>query len=566
MNFKSIIDETFKELNLIPINGQDSIIDRILTDFIINKKRNVILSAATGIGKSIIGAVVSRIITKLNQDEIDNADKLLGAMIVVHSNTLVKQYNDTFSKYGSDTFHQIIGSGNYECQSGNSLSLYENSKSVTAEDCFRDKVDKQTEIDYCTSCEYAIAKSYINKTDTLITNYTYHFISSMWTHHLYPRKIVIFDEAHTINDVFCEHNSIHVSSHKLEFYIKECENSYPNQTRDYVNSIKQLVKDINANKITEANYFTALKSLINTYKGIGAVFTKYAKEETDNVEYIRLKKIGKKYDDLACKIGDLFTYNYDHVFEDKPDTAEFTVKPIFVGNMSDSIMSDDYNLFMSATISDKFMIQTLNLKPEETTFINLDPVYDPDNKQLIFIDSHRLNFSSMKKPEILKHLSDSVRDITGDASSDGYKGLMLVPSFDVGTTLAKSVSKKAKVFLHNRESVKLNQLIEDFKSYDGPSILISPSIYEGLDFADDLSRYQLLIKAPFPGLGEKRMKYIADNYPDVYKIMTIMKIIQGVGRSVRGPDDWAITFILDSNIRYLFNSPLNAWKNQFSIA
>jgi Rad3-related DNA helicase len=61
------------------------------------------------------------------------------------------------------------------------------------------------------------------------------------------------------------------------------------------------------------------------------------------------------------------------------------------------------------------------------------------------------------------------------------------------------------------------------------------------------------------------MKYIANNYPDIYKIITIKKIIQAIGRSVRNKDDHAITFVLDCNIEYLFSSQLNVWKNEFKI-
>jgi len=39
---------------------------------------------------------------------------------------------------------------------------------------------------------------------------------------------------------------------------------------------------------------------------------------------------------------------------------------------------------------------------------------------------------------------------------------------------------------------------------------------------------------------------------DWYARDTILKIVQGAGRSIRSKDDWAHTFILDSNINRLF--------------
>ena len=106
MNFKKEIDQAYSELGLIPINGQDQAVDRILTEFLVNDKRNLILSAQTGTGKSIIGAVVAMVFkTHFEDDPESTSDdydtKINNAMIVVHSNNLVAQYGDTFKDFGS---------------------------------------------------------------------------------------------------------------------------------------------------------------------------------------------------------------------------------------------------------------------------------------------------------------------------------------------------------------------------------------------------------------------------------------------------------------------------------
>jgi Rad3-related DNA helicase len=134
----------------------------------------------------------------------------------------------------------------------------------------------------------------------------------------------------------------------------------------------------------------------------------------------------------------------------------------------------------------------------------------------------------------------------------------------VAEQIANGITGKARVFLHDRNT-KLNDLIAEFKNYTKSAVLISPSIFEGLDFAGDNSRFQILLKAPYPSLGEKRMKHIADNYGEIYRLMTLKKIIQGIGRSVRSEDDYATTYVLDANIKKLFNSSLNVWKDQFEV-
>lgn len=79
-----------------------------------------------------------------------------------------------------------------------------------------------------------------------------------------------------------------------------------------------------------------------------------------------------------------------------------------------------------------------------------------------------------------------------------------------------------------------------------PTVLVSPSMTEGVDLYDDLSRFQVFLKMPFPYLGDevtkKRMKLNEGWYPFV----TARSIIQGVGRSIRNETDTATTYILDT--------------------
>lgn len=568
---KEYISKAYKDIGMIPINGQDSIVEKILTDFFINKKRNVILSADTGTGKSIIGAVVAKVFSYVFEDD-ESEDRVFPSMIVVHSNSLVKQYGETFNKFASNEFHQIIGANNYHCAAATALS--KENEVLNAEDCFESIADEQIKKKYCIDCEYKRAKSYVNNTDCLITNYSYHFISRMVSNHVAKRKLMVFDEAHNVNEVFCDHNSVHVSKEKLEKYIDETKLYFSVETKAHRKVLRDIRDQLENKEIRESNYVNSLRELMNAYRGISRIFKDKNTDKSDIEKYMKLNRIMKKYDDLASKISDLFIFKYDHAFDGyDPENKnhygdkyprEFTIKPIFVGSMADKIMSE-YNLFMSATISDEFMITTMGLNPEETAFIKLPPVYDPENKTIVFSGAHKLNFAAMKDQAVLNDLCETVKTILDDAHNDNYKGLILTPSFDVTEMIANIIPSHTKIFQHKR-GTKIDPLIQQFKAYTGGSaVLISPSIYEGLDFKDDFSRFQIIFKAPYPSLGDKRMKYIASNYPKVYRIMTLMKIVQGVGRSVRNKDDWAITFMLDKNAEELFNSNLNVWYDQFNV-
>jgi len=120
------------------------------------------------------------------------------------------------------------------------------------------------------------------------------------------------------------------------------------------------------------------------------------------------------------------------------------------------------------------------------------------------------------------------------------------------------------LFIHEQGS-NSGEIVEEFKKYKGSGVLISPSIFEGLDFANDQSRYQIICKTPYASLGDLRIKKIADSYGNIYREMTLYKILQGIGRSIRSAEDTAVTYCLDKSSEIIFKSNLNIWKDRYEI-
>ncbi len=172
----------------------------------------------------------------------------------------------------------------------------------------------------------------------------------------------------------------------------------------------------------------------------------------------------------------------------------------------------------------------------------------------------------MAEAETLQKLTQSVKEIAKFHTEKDERGLILTPSFAVSEMLSNHLKNEGfNVFEHKRGET-LNDALEKFKKYENQAIFITPSAYEGIDLPGVLIRWQIIVKAPFPSLGEKRMKHIASLYGDVYRMITLLKIIQGAGRSVRGPTDWATTYILDSNASKLFeDKKLNVWRDEFDV-
>ena len=89
-----------------------------------------------------------------------------------------------------------------------------------------------------------------------------------------------------------------------------------------------------------------------------------------------------------------------------------------------------------------------------------------------------------------------------------------------------------------------------------PTILVSPAFTMGLDMKDDLCRFQILCKVPYPSLQDKQTKERANIDKDWYANQTALALVQSYGRGVRTEEDWCITYLLDgAMLNYLhYNS------------
>ena len=88
---------------------------------------------------------------------------------------------------------------------------------------------------------------------------------------------------------------------------------------------------------------------------------------------------------------------------------------------------------------------------------------------------------------------------------------------------------------------------------DKPTILLSPSMTEGVDLQEESSRFQIVCKVPYPYLGDKLVKKRMNKWGWWYPLQTAKTIVQSVGRSIRSNEDFAVTYILDENWNYFYS-------------
>lgn len=540
MKYEKEILEAFDSINKKPINNQLEAIEKIVTAYVDEGFKNVVLSASTGSGKSIIAVVASIVVNNLL-----NKENNLKSLILMHNNMLVDQYHATFN--GHDKFWQILGNKNYEC-------LVSPMPNATADDCI---IEFLSSTDRCKSCLYFQNKVLRNEVEHLITNYSYYFtVASSPVEVLKKRFMNIWDEAHTINDVFVDHNTLTLNENSLGKIIKDAEEV----SLSSVQNLRGILNIIKTNRFSENILIPLLTEFNLQINLLTQIFEETRSEyynKGEKEKYIKYKRLTTSYVQLSQTVDNYVNNWFEYVTQ--IDDKSVTLKPIFANTLFGMINNCEKSLFMSATVSKEYLCHAIGLNPEDTKEIILDPVFSPENKKFIFIKPINVNNHSLKEQTTINHIVKTCDNII--KFHEDEKGIILTPSFKLTETISSRLRSYHNIIEH-KQKTKVIDVIEEFKSSkDG--ILISPSIFEGLSLDDDLCRFIILTKAPFASLVDKRIEYIAKNYPDIYKLMTLMKIVQGSGRAVRNINDHAVVYAIDSNIKKLFDSELNIWHNEF---
>lgn len=190
---------------------------------------------------------------------------------------------------------------------------------------------------------------------------------------------------------------------------------------------------------------------------------------------------------------------------------------------------------------------TMDVIPSTFDFKN-SPIYI--SKYAYWMTYEKMNANL---PKLAAQISSICR------SFKGYKGMIQTGSYKMSYNIIDMMplDVRKRVFIYKNSKDK-DIILKKFKnSIDG--ILIGPTLNEGIDLPDDLCRFIIISKMPYPSLADKLVKKKIELFPKWYASSTASKVIQGIGRGNRNKEDWCITYILDGCFHRLYEET----KEQF---
>lgn len=520
-------------------------IEFALDAFLNQGKRFVVLEMGTGCGKSATGVTVARYLQSLYESG-DQRVKLGGAYVLTTQKVLQEQYMRDFGD-NKGKLKLIKSARNYTCQFYDDRP--EKISCAEIRRLLKSRASCSVVYKMCDqSCKFQEAREIFNESPEGTTNYAYFLTAATYTKEVQRRGLLILDEGHNIESALSGFVRIAFSN----FFYKHVLG----------------VKTPTASASQHAVYTWLTKTC---YPKLQAVIKERRNKVVNTLDSIEAISSARDLEDLErnCKRIETFMSIYDPnkwVLDvsklDKRGERLYEFKPVDVTEYAQTLLFaySDRVLVLSATILDRDVFcESIGIDKNNVSFMRIPSPFSPENRPI-----HFLPVGSMSKAAIEKTLpvmAETVKMLLDQHPND--KGIIHCVNYRVAKYIVDNV-KSSRLLTH--ESNDRDATIERHCQSPDPTVLVSPSMMEGVDLADDMSRFQILCKVPFPYLGDASVKKRMEQNEKWYPYQTVKSIVQAFGRSIRNETDHAVSYILDSDWERFYRLNTQMFPEEFSSA
>lgn len=508
-----------------PREGQLDCMKKVLDAFLGTNKKFAIIEGPTGCGKSVIGHTISQF--------FDGAYYLTSSKLL--QDQLINDFGRAPSKSGYNT-SDLKGRNAYPCSYWDTIKLTKDPvqpsppKPGNKVDCSAGacKIRGESKCAVCfptgkpTLCAYYQALETAQNAHTAVMNFSSFLFQKTFTKQFGRRPLLIIDECHNIESQLMSFVSLSLNDALFAPDVKFPNFANAQQYSEWLR--KSPVESIIKQKIKLAQFARQIKDA----------------DHWTNQLY--------KYETFINADSNEWISSFKEIKGGISRIIE--LKPIFVREYAKKYIFDiaDKVLLMSATVlAPNQMCESLGIDKTDVFAIRMKSRFPVKNRPIFIQDVGSMSYKS--KNDTLPKLADKVTEIC--QKYKGVRGMIHTHNFEIADTLKlycpRDVSKR---FRYQNDYESKNNMLDDHALIED-SIIIAPAMHEGLDLADDLARFQIICKVPYPSFKdnpqlEARMK-MSQGY---YDWLTSLKLVQSYGRAVRSETDFADTYIIDSDIHW----------------
>jgi Rad3-related DNA helicase len=273
-----------------------------------------------------------------------------------------------------------------------------------------------------------------------------------------------------------------------------------------------------------------------------------AKETRGKKKKLELIKKADHVDKSMCKfnrfIDDKANYKTNWTFEKDLDNYGHTrilVEPIWGSVYLKELFWDNYDhvIMMSGTILDKELFSSImGIDPAEASYLALPCPFNPAKRPVIYLRFGKMSYYNKK--ETFARAFPIIQKIL--EKNKEHKGIIHTSNYELSKWIKEKTKGKRLLF---HDSYTREETLRDHLTSQMPTVLVSPSMINGIDLKDEFSRFQVILKVPFPNLVSTKIKKRLETNPKWYNWKSLTDLLQAYGRSIRNDEDWAETYILD---------------------
>lgn len=594
----------------------DTIVD-IIYKILENKEHNQIIEAPTGSGKSLLNIISAGVLADYYKRD---------SYILCSDLYLWDQYYKFIQKTPAlnKKFGVLKGqTGNYHCAkndedmrnadcrmagiSWGKLFSKESACSLgyeCASKCQYVKERKKALITPVTLMTYqlflfqinVICKNAINNPDQ---------INGGLSHHkgFTPRDIIFCDECHNIPSIVeknCEpcikESDFDVlyglwdysANHSLDLFteddtIDDLINKYPKRSnlerplKDIWSVLSNDVASAKEVQLAMSRYKMILNDFNDTASALEARLShkKMVLKKHFTKEDVQLYKLSSFYRNYCCVYGDLLeainNCGYEYLIKEVNETNDDEPKKLVTLKCAKedyltwiSLMRWAHNrVMMSATIGgyDAFCENVgIQYTEDKDAYYKVIPsTFDFSKSPVHFFNRYKMSWR--EKENSFKALKPIIYGIC-EKRMAGKKGMIQTGSYANAKEIYDSAPPniKQRLLLYNGSREKTQTITMHKMSED--TILIGPTLVEGVDLPGDDCRFIIILKVPYPVIVDKYVKKKIELFPLWYNSTTSNTIIQGIGRGNRYKDDWCVTYILDACFLALYNNTRDQYPEE----
>lgn len=463
-------------------------------------KRFVVVEAPTGAGKSAIAVTLAR--------------EAKSAFVITNQKILQDQYVRDFPDLAL-----LKGRANYECL-------------VAPTHAGAAPCTVGLRFPACDACPYFTAKDVAMAANVATLNYAYFLAELNYAGGFAPRELLVLDEAHNAEGALMGFVQVAFAEGALQR--AGLPRALPPDLGDELAfEFAELLLPEMRRRATEIE--RAMKDVA---------------DEDAAVQQLRVKQwLDSQAERVALLLDSHEAGEVEWVVERRrgAEGATLVFKPVEVAALAEPFLfrHADRVLMLSATILDaRTFLRGLGIDAAEAEVVGVPSTFPPENRPIVALPVARLTRHYLDRD--LPRLARAVDDLALRHADE--KGVVHAHSYKIASFIAANLSAEVgwRVVTHV-DAAGRDAALARHLSAPEPTILLTPSMTEGIDLAEDLARWQVLCKVPYPYLGDKQVAARMERDRDWYEWRTTLSVVQAYGRSVRSETDSAVTYLLDAD-------------------